>query len=72
MGPGVFIGKVGGAFASTTTQHGGQEEALCSFHTEVLHYGLVIMGLPYVWQGQMRHEEVTGGTFYGASTVAGG
>jgi len=67
-----LVGKVGGAFVSTATQHGGQEETLRAFHTELLHHGFVIVGLPYAWQGQMGHEEVTGGTPYGASTVAGG
>lgn len=69
---GALAGKVGGAFVSTATQHGGQEETLRAFHTELLHHGFVIVGLPYAWQGQMGHEEVTGGTPYGASTVAGG
>jgi NAD(P)H dehydrogenase (quinone) len=69
---GALVGKVGGAFVSTATQHGGQETTLRSFHTELLHHGFVIVGLPYAWQGQMGHEEVTGGTPYGASTVAGG
>ncbi|MBJ6108821.1 NAD(P)H:quinone oxidoreductase [Hymenobacter sp. BT523] len=69
---GALIGKVGGVFVSTATQHGGQETTIRSFHTELLHHGFVIVGLPYAWQGQMGHEEVTGGTPYGASTVAGG
>ncbi|RPD49845.1 NAD(P)H:quinone oxidoreductase [Hymenobacter sediminis] len=69
---GKLIGKVGGAFVSTATQHGGQETTIRSLHTELLHHGMVIVGLPYAWQGQMGHEEVTGGTPYGASTVAGG
>ena len=69
---GALVGKVGGAFVSTATQHGGQEETIRAFHTELLHQGFVIVGLPYAWQGQMGHEEVTGGTPYGASTVAGG
>ncbi len=69
---GALVGKVGGAFVSTATQHGGQEETLRSFHTELLHQGMVIVGLPYAWQGQMGHEELSGGTPYGASTVAGG
>jgi NAD(P)H dehydrogenase (quinone) len=59
-------------FVSTATQHGGQETTIRSFHTELLHHGFVIVGLPYAWQGQMGHEVVTGGTPYGASTVAGG
>jgi NAD(P)H dehydrogenase (quinone) len=69
---GALIGKAGGAFVSTATQHGGQETTLRSLHTEMLHHGLVIVGLPYAWQGQMGHHEVTGGTPYGASTVTGG
>ncbi|WP_426493237.1 NAD(P)H:quinone oxidoreductase [Hymenobacter sp. 102] len=69
---GKLVGKVGGGFVSTATQHGGQEVTLRSLHTEMLHHGLVIVGLPYAWQGQMGHAEVTGGTPYGASTVAGG
>jgi NAD(P)H dehydrogenase (quinone) len=69
---GALVGKVGSAFVSTATQHGGQETTLRAFHTELLHHGFVIVGLPYAWQGQMGHEEVTGGTPYGASTVAGG
>jgi NAD(P)H dehydrogenase (quinone) len=69
---GALIGKVGGAFVSTATQHGGQETTIRSLHTELLHHGFVIVGLPYAWQGQMGHEELTGGTPYGASTVSGG
>ena len=69
---GKLIGKVGGGFVSTATQHGGQETTLRALHTELLHQGMVIVGLPYAWQGQMGHHEVTGGTPYGASTVAGG
>ena len=69
---GALVGKVGGAFVSTATQHGGQETTIRAMHTALLHHGLVLVGLPYAWQGQMGHEEVTGGTPYGASTVAGG
>ncbi|GAB3673484.1 NAD(P)H:quinone oxidoreductase [Hymenobacter agri] len=69
---GALVGKVGGVFVSTATQHGGQETTIRSFHTELFHHGFVVVGLPYAWQGQMGHEEVTGGTPYGASTVAGG
>ncbi|TGE09938.1 NAD(P)H:quinone oxidoreductase [Hymenobacter fodinae] len=69
---GKLVGKAGGVFVSTATQHGGQETTIRSFHTELLHHGFVIVGLPYAWQGQMGHETVTGGTPYGASTVAGG
>ena len=71
-GSGALIGKVGGAFVSTATQHGGQETTLRAFHTELLHHGFVIVGLPYAWQGQTGYDEVTGGTPHGASTVAGG
>jgi NAD(P)H dehydrogenase (quinone) len=69
---GTLIGKVGGAFTSTATQHGGQEATLLSFHTTLLHLGMVVVGLPYAFQGQMTLDEVTGGTPYGASTIAGG
>ncbi len=69
---GALVGKVGGVFVSTATQHGGQETTIRAFHTELLHHGFVIVGLPYAWQGQTGHEEVTGGTPYGASTVTGG
>lgn len=69
---GALLGKVGGAFVGTATQHGGQETTIRSLHTELLHHGFVIVGLPYAWQGQMGHEHVTGGTPYGASTVTGG
>jgi NAD(P)H dehydrogenase (quinone) len=66
------VGKAGGAFVSTATQHGGQETTIRALHTSLLHHGMVLVGLPYAWQGQMGHQEVTGGTPYGASTVAGG
>ncbi|RSK46122.1 NAD(P)H:quinone oxidoreductase [Hymenobacter perfusus] len=69
---GALVGKVGGAFVSTATQHGGQETTIRAVHTMLLHHGFVLVGLPYAWQGQMGHHEVTGGTPYGASTVAGG
>jgi len=65
-------GKVGGAFTSTATQHGGQETTLFSILTNLMHFGLITVGLPYSFQGQMRLDEVTGGTPYGASTLAGG
>ncbi|SMB96058.1 flavoprotein WrbA [Hymenobacter roseosalivarius DSM 11622] len=71
-GRGALVGKAGGAFVSTATQHGGQETTLRALHTALLHHGMVIVGLPYAWQGQMGHDVVTGGTPYGASTVAGG
>jgi NAD(P)H dehydrogenase (quinone) len=69
---GALIGKVGSVFASTATQHGGQESTILSFHTTLLHQGMVVVGLPYAFQGQMRLDEITGGSPYGASTIAGG
>ena len=69
---GSFVGKVGSVFTSSATQHGGQESTILSFHTTLLHLGFVIVGLPYTFQGQMRIDEVTGGSPYGASTIAGG
>ncbi|MDN5842925.1 MAG: NAD(P)H:quinone oxidoreductase [Alcaligenaceae bacterium] len=69
---GAFNGKVGGAFTSTATQHGGQEATLFSILTNLMHFGLITVGLPYSFQGQMRLDEVTGGSPYGATTIAGG
>jgi NAD(P)H dehydrogenase (quinone) len=69
---GALVGKVGSVFASSATQHGGQESTILSFHTTLLHQGMVIVGLPYAFQGQMRIDEITGGSPYGASTIAGG
>jgi NAD(P)H dehydrogenase (quinone) len=69
---GKLIGKVGSVFTSTATQHGGQESTILSTHTVLLHQGMVIVGLPYSWAGQMRLDEITGGSPYGASTIAGG
>ena len=69
---GALIGKVGSVFASTATQHGGQETTIVGFHTTLLHQGMVIVGLPYSAQGQMRMDEITGGSPYGATTIAGG
>ncbi len=69
---GKLIGKVGSVFASSATQHGGQESTILSFHTTLLHHGMVIVGLPYSFQGQTRIDEITGGSPYGASTIAGG
>lgn len=69
---GALHGKVGAAFSSSATQHGGQETTLFSIITNLLHFGMVIVGLPYSFQGQMTVGEVTGGTPYGATTVAGG
>jgi NAD(P)H dehydrogenase (quinone) len=69
---GKLVGKVGSVFVSSATQHGGQESTILSFHTTLLHHGMVIVGLPYTFQGQMRMDEVTGASPYGATTIAGG
>lgn len=69
---GLLNGKVGAAFTSTATQHGGQETTLIGTIQTLLHLGMVIVGLPYSFQGQMRLDEVTGGSPYGASTITGG
>ena len=69
---GALHGKVGGAFTSTGTQHGGQEMTLFSIITNLLHFGMVIVGLDYGYAGQMTLEEITGGSPYGATTIAGG
>ncbi len=69
---GSLIGKVGSVFASSATQHGGQESTILSFHTTLLHQGMVIVGVPYSCAEQMRIDEMTGGSPYGASTIAGG
>ena len=69
---GKLIGKVGSVFSSTATQHGGQESTILSTHTVLLHHGMVIVGLPYSFQGQMGVSEVTGGSPYGATTIANG
>jgi NAD(P)H dehydrogenase (quinone) len=69
---GALHGKVGGAFTSTATQHGGQETTLFSVITNLLHFGMVIVGLDYGHAGQMTLDEITGGSPYGASTIAGG
>ncbi len=66
-----LVGKVGSVFTSSNTQHGGQESTILSFHITLLHQGLVVVGLPYAFQGQMRMDEITGGSPYGASTIAG-
>ena len=68
---GALIGKVGSAFTSTATQHGGQETTLVSIHTTLLHHGMVLAGVPYSCPGLSRMDEVSGGTPYGASTLAG-
>ena len=69
---GALVGKVGSVFTSSATQHGGQESTILSFHTTLLHHGMIIVGLPYTFQGQTRIDEITGGSPYGASTIAGG
>jgi len=69
---GALHGKVGAAFTSTATQHGGQETTLFSIITNLLHFGMVIVGLDYGHAGQMTLDEITGGSPYGASTIAGG
>lgn len=71
-GKGALVGKVGSVFTSTATQHGGQESTILSTQTVLLHHGMVIVGLPYSWQGQTTLAEITGGSPYGASTIAGG
>jgi len=68
---GALVGKVGSVFTSSATQHGGQESTILSFHITLLHHGMVVVGLPYSYQGQMRNDEITGGSPYGASTIAG-
>jgi NAD(P)H dehydrogenase (quinone) len=69
---GSLIGKIGSVFTSTASQHGGQETTITSFHTTLLHHGMVIVGVPYSEQGLTNMNEITGGTPYGASTLAGG
>jgi NAD(P)H dehydrogenase (quinone) len=68
---GALNGKVGGAFTSTASQHGGQEATLFSIITNLLHFGMTIVGLPYSHQGQMTLDEIVGGSPYGATTIAG-
>lgn len=69
---GALHGKVGACFTSTATQHGGQETTLFSMITNMLHFGMVVVGLPYSFQGQMTLDEITGGSPYGATTITGG
>ena len=69
---GALNGKVGGAFTSTATQHGGQETTLFSIITNLLHLGMTVVGLPYSYAGQMTLDEIVGGSPYGATTIAGG
>jgi NAD(P)H dehydrogenase (quinone) len=69
---GALVGKAGSVFTSSATQHGGQESTILSTHITLLHLGMVIVGLPYSYQGQMDMSEITGGSPYGASTIVGG
>ncbi len=69
---GALVGKVGSAMTSAATQHGGQEATVLSFHTVMLHHGMVLVGLPYAYAGQMGHDEIRGGSPYGASMTTGG
>jgi len=68
---GALVGKPGSVFVSSNTQHGGQETTVTSFHLTLFHHGMIVVGLPYAFQGQMRMDEITGGSPYGASTIAG-
>ncbi|WEJ11539.1 NAD(P)H:quinone oxidoreductase type IV [Sinorhizobium prairiense] len=69
---GKLVGKVGSAFTSSATQHGGQESTILGLIPTMMHHGMVVVGLPYAFQGQMGVEEVKGGSPYGASTITGG
>jgi NAD(P)H dehydrogenase (quinone) len=69
---GALVGKVGSAFTSTATQHGGQETTLIGLIQTLLHHGMLIAGLPYAWSGQQTMDEITGGSPYGATTITGG
>jgi NAD(P)H dehydrogenase (quinone) len=69
-GKGALVGKIGSVFASTASQHGGQETTITSFHSTLLHHGMVIVGLPYTCPGLTNMSEITGGTPYGATTLA--
>ena len=68
---GALVGKIGSVFASTGTQHGGQETTITSFHSTLLHHGMVIVGVPYACAGLTKMDEITGGSPYGATTLAG-
>jgi NAD(P)H dehydrogenase (quinone) len=68
---GKLVGKVGSAFTSTATQHGGQESAILTFIPTLMHFGMVVVGLPYDFQGQLRLDEILGGSPYGAATISG-
>ena len=67
-----LVGKIGSAFCATASQHGGQETTLTSFHTTLLHHGMIIVGLPYSWEGNATMEAISGGTPYGITTITGG
>lgn len=69
---GALVGKVGSVFTSSATQHGGQESTILGFVPTLLHHGMVVVGLPYAYQGQMTMDEIVGGSPYGASTITGG
>lgn len=69
---GALVGKVGSVFTSSATQHGGQESTILGFVPTLLHHGMVIVGLPYAYQGQTTMDEIVGGSPYGASTITGG
>ena len=69
---GALVGKVGSVMSGAANQHGGQESTILNFHTVLLHQGMVIVGLPYAYAGQMGHDEIRGGSPYGASTTTGG
>lgn len=69
---GALVGKAGSVISSTATQHGGQESTILSTHTTLLHHGMVVVGLPYTFQGQTTLDEISGGSPYGATTIAGG
>lgn len=69
---GALVGKVGSAFTSTATQHGGQETTLIGMIQTLLHHGMLVAGLPYAWAGQMTLDEISGGSPYGATTITGG
>ena len=68
---GGLVGKVGSVFVSTATQHGGQETTITSFHSTLFHHGMIVVGVPYACQNLLNMSEITGGTPYGASTLAG-
>ena len=69
---GALVGKAGSVITSSNTQHGGQESTILSFHLTLLHHGMVVVGLPYSFKGQMFMDEISGCSPYGASTIAGG